>query len=268
LIQVQTSETTFKQLDITIKGQSAGVAHTEHITRQAIQRYMENISLTSQEVYSQLNEVEVTGLEPNDQVTIFTVDYTQEDQTLFLPLWAGVPEQRRACSLIDRNLLDMKHFYHPFGISACGSLPSPLAEATCLGVQMPWQQLIGEGLLVYGYVNEASQLVAHIMDAIILNLKEHHAFFVAYHARTGVGIGERNALAGLAPLGLFLKTLGVQFLPGSRVRLTGKNPFPWPVTVKYRGLCITRSSNQSKVTFPDGRTIAISDPSDILVCPE
>jgi len=274
LIRVQTSDKAFLRLEVTIKGQIAGGAHVEQIKRQEVQWHMENAALTSREVYTQLNEIEVAGLEPNDQVTVSTIDYTQEDQTLFLPLWAGIPEQRRACSLIERGLLDTDRFYHPFGVSACASLPCPpsrccaQAEATCLGVQMPWQQLIGEGLLVYGYISEAAQLVARLMNAVILNLKEQHAFYRAYHAERGVGIGERNALAGLAPLGLFLQTLGVQFLPGGRLRLSGKNPFPWPVTVKYRGLSITRRSDQSEVTFPDGRTVALSDPSDTLVCPE
>lgn len=235
---------------------------------------MENAALTSREVYTQLDEIEVAGLEPNDQVKVSTIDYTQEDQTLFLPLWARIPEERHAGSLIKRSLLDTDRFYHPFGVSACASLPCPpsrccaQAEAICLSVQMPWQQLIGEGLLAYGYQAEAAQLIARLMNAVILNLKEQHAFYRAYHAERGVGIGERNALAGLAPLGLFLQTLGVQFLPGSRLRLSGKNPFPWPVTVKYRGLSVTRRADQSEVTFPDGRTVALSDPSDALVCPE
>jgi len=229
---------------------------------------MENAALTSREIYTQLNDIEITGLEPRDQVTIATIDYTQEDQTLFLPLWAGIPEGRHAWSLIKRGLLDTDRFYHPFGVSACASVPCPQAEAICLSVQMPWQQLIGEGLLAYGYQAEAAQLIARLMNAVILNLKQQHAFYWAYHAERGVGIGERNALAGLAPLGLFLQTLGVQFLAGGRLHLSGKNPFSWPVTVKYRGLSVTRRSDQSEVTFPDGRTVALSDPSDTLVCPE
>jgi len=276
LIRVQTSDKAFRRLEVTIKGQTASGDHAEQIQRQEVQWlpraqplwHMENAALTSREVYTQLNEIEVAGLEPNDQVTISTIDYTQEDQTLFLPLWAGIPEERHAASLIERGLLDTARFYHPFGVSACASLPCAQAEATCLSVQMPWQQLIGEGLLAYGYAGEAAQLVARSMNAVILNLKQQHAFYQAYHAEKGAGIGERNALAGLAPLGLFLQTLGVQFLTGGRVRLSGKNPFPWPVTVKYRGSSVTRRSDQSEVTFPDGRTVAFSDPSDLLICPE
>jgi hypothetical protein len=264
----QTGDKAFRRLEVTIKGQNAGGAHAEQIKRQEVQWNMENAALTSREVYTQLNDIEITGLEPRDQVTIATIDYTQEDQTLFLPLWAGIPEGRHASSLIQRGLMDTDRFYHPFGVSACASVPCPQAEAICLSVQMPWQQLIGEGLLAYGYQAEAAQLIARLMNAVILNLKQQHAFYRAYHAQRGVGIGERNALAGLAPLGLFLQTLGVQFLAGGRLRLSGKNPFPWPVTVKYKGLSVTRRSDQSEVAFPDGRTVALSDPSDTLVCPE
>jgi hypothetical protein len=268
LIRVQTSDKASRRLEVTIHGQTERGTHAEHLERQDIQWHMENAALTSRQVYTQLNNIEVTGLEPSDQVTIATIDFTQEDQTLFLPLWAGIPGQRHAWSLIERGLLDTERFYHPFGVSACASVPCPQAEAICLSVQMPWQQLIGEGLLAYGYQAEAAQLIARLMNAVILNLKQQHAFYRAYHAESGAGIGERNALAGLAPLGLFLQTLGVQFLPGGRIRLSGKNPFSWPVTVKYRGLSVTRRSDQSEVTFPDGRTVALSDPSEALVCPE
>ncbi|MBU2610834.1 MAG: hypothetical protein KJ606_07810, partial [Chloroflexi bacterium] len=250
LIRVRTSDKAFRRLAVTIQGQTPQGEHAECLEGQDIQWNLENTTLTSREVYSRLDGLEITGLKPRDKVTIATVDHTREDQTLFLPLWAGIPEEQQAWSLINRGLLDIERFYRPFGLSACASVPCPQAEAVCLSVQMPWQQLIGEGLLAYGHPNLAAQLIARLMNAIILNLKQQRAFYSAYHAETGAGIGERNALAGLAPLGLFLQTLGVQFLPGSRVRLSGKNPFPWPVTVKYKGLSVTRHSDQSEVTFP------------------
>jgi hypothetical protein len=167
----QTGDKAFRRLEVTIHGQTARGAQAEHLGQQDVHLYpvraasppgrdglrkcrqwgMENAALTSREVYTQLNDIEITGLEPRDQVTIATIDYTQEDQTLFLPLWAGIPEGRHASSLIQRGLMDTDRFYHPFGVSACASVPCPQAETTCLSVQMPWQQLIGEGLLAYGY---------------------------------------------------------------------------------------------------------------------
>ncbi|MDO9347977.1 MAG: hypothetical protein Q7T47_01715, partial [Anaerolineales bacterium] len=268
LIRVRTSDKAFRRVAVTIEGQTSRGEHAERLERQDIQWILENTTLTSREVYTRLDGLEISGLKSRDKVTIATIDYTQEDQTLFLPLWAGIPEEQHAWSLINRGLLDVDRFYHPFGLSACASVPCPQAEPVCLSVHLPWQQLIGEGLLAYGHHSLAAQLIARLMNAIILNLKQQRAFYRAYHAETGAGIGERNALAGLAPLGLFLQTLGVQFLPGSRVRLSGKNPFPWPVTVKYKGLSVTRHSDQSEVTFPDGRSVALGDPSDALVCPE
>jgi hypothetical protein len=117
-------------------------------------------------------------------------------------------------------------------------------------------------------------LTARLMAAVIQNLKQHHAFARAYHAESGAGIGERNPVQGLAPLGLFLGTLGVRIesprgSPGSstrqRVVLSGKNPFPWSVTVKYRGLTITRHADQTLVVFPDGQTVTLDDPTDAVV---
>jgi hypothetical protein len=66
----------------------------------------------------------------------------------------------------------------------------------------------------------------------------------------------------LAPLGLFLDTLGVRILSNQRVILGGKNPFPWPVTVQYRGMTITRNATQTLVNFPDGYAVILDDPSD------
>jgi hypothetical protein len=64
---------------------------------------------------------------------------------------------------------------------------------------------------------------------------------------------------------LFLKTLGVEIHSPSRLTLAGKNPFPWPVTVKYRGLTVTRQADQSVIVFPDGQTITLNDPTEAVV---
>jgi hypothetical protein len=223
---------------------------------------------TSRNLYVSLNKVEIKGLEKRDQVIVRSVDYTCEDVTLFLPLWGEVPNPRRVQALVHRTLFDAGHFGRPFGTPACVSGTDSAAENICMSVHLPWNQLLGEGLLAYGLRNEAAQLTARLMSAVIDNLKKQHAFYQAYHAETGAALGERNALPGLAPLGLFLQVLGVQFLPRGRVRLSGKNPFPWPVTVQYRGLSVTRQSERSVVVFPDGQTLTLDDPTDAVVSAE
>ena len=103
------------------------------------------------------------------------------------------------------------------------------------------------------------------MNAVIQSLKQNHAFYQRYHAETGSGLGERGALNGLAPVGLFLQTLGVTVLSNDRVRLEGKNPFAWPVTILYKGLKIVRGLEQTEITFRNGKTITITDNNPLIV---
>jgi hypothetical protein len=107
-------------------------------------------------------------------------------------------------------------------------------------------------------------LIERIMDAIVGTLKTDRAFRAQYNALTGTGVGERNSLSGLPPLGLFLKTLGIRLFSPWKVALKGSNPFPWPVEVKYKGLSIYRGVEETQITFPDGQT-AIIDKADPCV---
>ena len=106
------------------------------------------------------------------------------------------------------------------------------------------------------------------MTVVIQSLKNEGAFRRSYHANSGQGIGERNALGGLAPLGLFMQALGVRLISPYRVVLSGFNPFPWAVTVKYRGLTVLRQKEKTIVIFPDGQTVVVSDPKPQIVALE
>jgi hypothetical protein len=220
---------------------------------------------TTEKVYTALGHFEFQGLNRRDRLSIQTVDLTGMDHTLLLPLWAGIPTEHEAHALVYRIILDADYFDHPFGIPALPRLFIREADPVSYSVHLPWNQLIGEGLLTYGYRQEATRLTAHIMSAVIQNLKRSQAFYRTYHAETGAGLGERNALHGLAPLGLFLSALGVEIHSPTRVILRGENLFPWPVTVKYKGLTVTRLMGQTEVVFPNGQPVTVIDPADVVV---
>jgi hypothetical protein len=57
----------------------------------------------------------------------------------------------------------------------------------------------------------------------------------------------------------------VRLISPRRVALAGNNPFPWPVTVKYRGLTILRQKDKTIVIFPDNQTVTVTDPEPRLV---
>ncbi|HSG45131.1 MAG TPA: hypothetical protein VLA72_18445, partial [Anaerolineales bacterium] len=200
-----------------------------------------------------------------DTVTVSTLDFTTEDHTLFTPLWAGVPDEQHAQTMIGRALLDPKRFQRPFGVPACPPLTTPEADTVSQAVHLPWNLLIGEGLLRYGFRSDAARLVAHLMTAVIQNLKQNRAFYARYHAEKGTGIGERNALSGLAPVGLFLKALGVEIISATKVKLVGDNPFPWDVTVGYKGLKVIRGTKKTEVIFANGKSVTVTRTESTVV---
>jgi hypothetical protein len=218
-------------------------------------------------VYSKLAKISVRGLSDEDTVIISTLDFTTEDHTLFMPLWAGIPDEQHAQMMIGRALLDAGRFYRPFGVPACAAFPlhQPEAEAVSQAVHLPWNLFIGEGLLKYGFRSDAARLVAHLMTGIVQNLKQNRAFYSRYHAENGIGMGERNSLNGLAPVDLFLRVLGVEILSSTRVKLEGTNPFPWNVTINYRGLKVIRGQQKTEVIFANGKSVTVTEPDPLIV---
>jgi hypothetical protein len=214
---------------------------------------------TTKNVFSKIAKLVVRDLSADDTVIISTLDFTTEDHTLFTPLWAGVLDAQHAQTMIGRALLDAGRFYRPYGVPACPLLTQPEAESVSQSVHLPWNLLISEGLLRYGFRADAARMFVHNMTAIIQNLKQNRAFFARYHAEKGTGIGERNALSGLAPVGLFMKILGVEILSATRVKLEGENPFPWDVTIQYKGLKVIRGQEKTEVVFANGKSVTVTD---------
>jgi hypothetical protein len=266
LIEVQTQSPTAKRPEIRIH-QLASKAADEVVRSGDYQWHPRGSVFTTQKVYSRLAKISVRGLDDGDTVIISTLDFTTEDHTLFLPLWAGVPDEQHAQIMIGRALLDASRFYRPYGVPACAAFPlhHPEAEAVSQAVHPPWNLFIGEGLLRYGFRTDAARLVAHLMTGIVQNLKQNRAFYARYHAENGTGLGERNSLNGLAPVGLFLRVLGVEILSSTRVRLEDKNPFPWDVTITYRGLRVKRGQEKTEVTFANGKSVTVTDIEPVVV---
>ncbi len=276
VIQIVTRGKTTPRPEVAVCEYVTRAGEDELLSPQAFQWRADGAVATTQKVFSRIGKIVVRGVRKSDRVVVRTADYTAEDHTLFAPLWAGAPEMQRAQTLIGRSLLDASRFDRPFGVPACpvrgrgrygGRKVPPQAGDVCLSVHMPWNALIIEGLLRYGFRKEAARLFAHLMTGVVQSLKRNRAFYQRYHAEVGEGMGERNALQGLIAPGLFLLILGVEFLSGGRVRLEGRNPFPWPVTVQYRGVTVSRYAGYSEVTYPDGRKARVDDPARCVVAP-
>lgn len=221
---------------------------------------------TSQQLFMALSEVEVMGAAPKDSISIERVDTQQKDLSLFLPLWARLCSPQQARKMVERAWKGP--FFKPYGPPLWirdGKEPGPPGLN---GVSPVWGSFLGEGLLAYGYRKEAAELFTRMMDAITLSLKRHTSFRESYDADTGQPIGERNHLRGLAPIGFFLKLVGIQKLTQREVILTNFNPFPWPITVQYVGTSVESRASETIVTFSTGETVRVSGPGPHRVCLE
>ncbi len=266
LIHIFSENQTSRRPRLIIHGISAsGQPRLEKVMEERFKWFSGRGVFTGERVYQVLEKIEIGDIHEDDHVMIFSAGYDHCDLTSLLPLWAGIPDEERAKILIEQTIHNPNLFWRPAGLPVSLEPPSDPDAVLCQSANMIWNTLIGEGLVRYGFREIAADLVSRLMIGVIKNLKQDNAFRQYYHAETGMGLGEKNTLQGLAPLSLFMETLGVRLLSNQKVILTGYNPFPWPVTVKYRGLTVLRLKDKSTVIFPDGQAVAIDNPAAQIV---
>jgi len=266
LIEVRTDETVRRRPIFFIHGKGAsGNNRVERIEDDQF-RWMPGLGkLTGRYVYSRLERIEVSGLEAEDSFQVSSLDFRTQTLTQLAPLWAAIPAPERAEKILEETLAFPAMYWREFGLPFCLQSGESFDQQACWSVNLPWNVLIAEGLLRYGFRSQAAELFTRLMASIVNTLKKERTFRRSFHAETGQPIGEFNSLSGLAPLGLFLDALGVRLISSKKVGLAGFNPFPWPVTVKYRGITILRQKDKTIVIFPDSQTVTVADPEPRIV---
>ncbi len=265
MLKIKANGDTRPQPVVFIHGENASGQHRiERIEAEQIRWSLDYGVLTGDRVYTAVEKVELQGFLPKDEITLSTIGYACQDITLLLPLWAGIPDPEDAEVLVNQQVINEDRFWQEYGLPACIGEPAG-DETICRSVNLTLNCMVAEGLLAYGHRSAAAELVSRLMKGIILNSKQDGVLRRSFNAENGDGIGESNALGGLAPVALFLDVLGVQLVSADAVNITGFNPFPWPITVKYRGTTILRQKDKTSVIFPDGQTVEITEGTPQLV---
>lgn len=266
VIRIKTKQETTRKSQINIHGLSVSGKHrVENITGDRILWFPGLGTATSEQVYASIEFVEILGINHSDYVNVSSAGYSNEDLSSLLPIWAQIPSKERARSIIEQTLLNPERYWRKYGFPTCPDLISHADQISCTSINIPLCCYIGEGLIKYGYRDEAAELLSRMMEAITINLKKEGYFREYYDAETGQGSGEINELNGLPPIGFFLDTLGIRIISPWRIGLSGYNPYPWPVTVKYRGTTILRGKEKTQIVFPDGQNTTINDPTAQII---
>lgn len=232
----------------------------ERLTERQFQWFWNLGTATTERAYTEIERVEVRGVSDDFQTEVLIADYTRQDQTCLLPLWAGLPDPERAGALVRKTLLDPDRFWRRFGVPNCSARDAAYAPDNregSGGVWMLWNTMIGEGLLDHGYREEAVTLLSRLVKTTVMALRKDKSFREAYNADQPEGIGERDHLGGVAPVSLFLDLLGVRLVSPSKAWLCPDNPFPWPVRLRWRGLEIHWEDGAAGVTFPNGEQVEV-----------
>ncbi len=255
LLTITTRDETTRTASITLRGRTKQGAVVERIEPTGFFWTRGVGRATTRHAYKSINRVEISGLTPGDRTQIATLDLTGESLLLLLPLWAGIPDPQQAETLLKKTLLE--RYCGPYGIPMSPPASHSAGPVNPAYVYMHWNQLLGEAMLNYGLRLETADLVTRLMNAVIPTLRQQRAFRQFYHAQTGQPFGERNMLTGLPPLSLFLQAAGIDRIAPDEILISGFNPFPWAITVKYRGMTIVRHQNHTVVTYPSGQTITL-----------
>jgi hypothetical protein len=108
-------------------------------------------------------------------------DLKRQEIIGFLPLWAGIASKEQARRLME-HLTNENKFWRKYGVP---SLSADDAYYNDKGywngpVWVEWNYLILEGLLRYGYYEQAKELVNRVAGNMIAQLKKDHNFWEFY----------------------------------------------------------------------------------------
>lgn len=266
LITISIDESGKRRPNIKIKGRDwKGRYLTSSISSEQMKVYPGKLSITTQYLLTYVDWIDIQDVGESSFVEISTVGISISELSQLLPLWAGIPGIETVKKIIEYSILNQDAFLSNFGLSNCSKSEKNLGTDIYCRIHPIWNQLILEGMLKYGYRTETSQLFTRMVNAIIKNLKDEKCFRKFYDAETGKGGGERNHLTGIIPIGLFLDILGIKIFSPKKIIITSSNPFPWTVTLRFKGTMIIRHQYDTVVLFPDGQSIEVKSPTPTMV---
>ncbi len=197
--------------------------------------------ITTQGVFSRFDHLEDLDISKGS-LQVYTSDLQITDISQQLG-WEGQTGEEEAPVWVPSS-----DFRYRFG------LPTDLNPANSEGgrVNISWNCLLIEHLNRIGEKKLAFDLLSRLMLGFSGMLKREHALMESFKSDSGSCLGNRNSIRGLLPPLLLLEVAGIQIINEQKVSISGENPCPWPLIVRYRGLEVRREGKNTTIQFPDG----------------
>ena len=230
----------------------------ETIPSAALSRLGEFLFFTTEQVYQQIERISFPELSDQTWLRIYVADLTLRDIGWYL---AYTPEEKLKPTELSEGAQDEFNPYeedHPQSIfaSTLYGLPNyeqKIQETIKTGAVNPaWNSLVLRHLLEVGAKPEAAELFTSLMRGAVQVLRQEHHLCEAYSSQNALPLGKSNCLTGLLPLQIFLELAGIKLLAPDRVQVAGEYPFPWRLSIRYRGVEVMREGKNTTVTLPDG----------------
>lgn len=237
-----------------------GQTTREEVPGDAFNWYRSAGSATTRHVWRTIHRLTFNGLSRVYSVEVITIDLTQPDQSLLVPLWAGTLDDAQTDALLN-TLTDPEQYWRSYGVSACPAntpLYDPNGVNGCGGVYPFWNLVFGWALMDAGHADRARQLFTRLLHAQIAALKSGGVFHSRYNADTGEGIGAAGMVTGAVSWAWFARLFGAIALGPDRVAINGPLALEQsPVTWTQHGVQIERRHEGTTITFPGGRTVTL-----------
>jgi hypothetical protein len=207
----------------------------------------------SRTVWARIDSIHAAGPVAGMDFHLEIPGLRREDLSHYLPLWTRSAPASTAGKLFAR-LGAGSEYDSPYGLRFIPKSDPAAGSGSAGGVWMFWNMLMGEAAIRYGKDSLALEWIGKWMDALSASLRADRSFRSCYDPLRPGGWGPRNSLQGIFPLGLFFAALGVHPLAADRLWVGGRSIFPFPVTVRWRGMTMRREGESLSVEFPSERT--------------
>jgi hypothetical protein len=245
-------------LVVTLHGKVNGVPVSRKVTQKDFEWQPAYGSVYCSTLFDGIDSITVQGLEEGTSLRLLQPGSSQEDISLLLPLWAGMMDQSRAETLINKTI--MPRYLTEYGLS---SSPRPRSGARFPAeaqVSLVWNMMVVEGLTRYGADKAASSLMQTLLTQSAHQWVQSGRLFPSSTVETGSPAGEGDSLNSLVPGLDFLSVLGVEGWSETGVIVQRTGTIFSPITVEYRRTTCKFLSAETLFQASGGETIAITAP--------